>query len=156
MPSARLLCKWYSIGGVSPVARFNERYLELVLDEKLARPTLRVWGNTAKMAYTILAKRFLVRGSDGGFMEVPIPLMAFPAVSVWLLASYGREPSEDMLNELFCYTPRLLADFIWDLVEISGSDAGRRGPLIDHKTALKASKIVREMLNLYQNGWRGL
>jgi hypothetical protein len=145
----------YSLSGLyasktSPVVRFNRDSLELVVDERLKRPLLRVRGRVAEEAYAILAKKFLTRGDNSS--EVLIPLTALPAVSTWLLASYGSKASEERLDTLLYRTPKLIADLVWDLVELSPKVSENNKPLIDHRTALKASKIVRELLKLYKLG----
>ena len=139
---------------VMPVVRLKRSSIELVMDEKLERPLLRIGGKKAKEVYVILTKRFLMRGGDG-CSEVLIPLTALPAVSVWLLASYTDKPSEELLDKLLCRTPKVLADLFWDLVELSQSSCERkRGkPFIDHRIALKASKVVRDLLELYKLRW---
>jgi hypothetical protein len=141
---------------VTPVVRLKKGFIELVMDEKLKKPLLRIGGRKAEEAYEILAKKFLTRGGDG-CSEVLIPLTGFPAVSVWLLASYTSKPSEELLDELLCRTPKVLADLFWDLVELSqgfyeGEESGRAlsRPSIDHRIALKASKVVRALLELYK------
>ena len=139
---------------VMPVVRLKRSSIELVMDEKLERPLLRIGGKKAKEVYVILTKRFLMRGGDG-CSEVLIPLTALPAVSVWLLASYTDKPSEELLDKLLCRTPKVLADLFWDLVELSQSSCEReRGkPFIDHRIALKASRVVRDLLELYKLRW---
>jgi hypothetical protein len=135
---------------VTPVVRFNGDVLELVMDERLVKPLLRIGGRIAREAYAILAKRFLT--GEKSSSEVFIPLAALPAVSIWLLATYGSKTSEELLDRLLHRTPKLLADLFWDLVELSTS-IGDGKPLIDHRSALKASKIVRNLLKLYRLGW---
>jgi hypothetical protein len=141
---------------VTPVVRLRRGSIELVMDEKLERPLLRINGKKAKEVYDILTKRFLTRGGDS-CLEVLIPLTSFPAVSVWLLASYTDKPSEELLDELLYRTPKILADLFWDLVELSQSsydDGKREGkPFIDRKIAFKASKVVRALLELYKLRW---
>jgi len=147
---ARLLSGLYVVSRVTPVARFNGA-LELFVDERLQQPLLKVGGRTGRKAYAILSKRFLTR-TRNGVKEILIPLTAFPAVSVWLLASYRSKPSEHWLDELLYRTPKVLADFVWDLVEMPTSNLGEENhkPLIDYRLATRASKIVREMLKLYK------
>jgi hypothetical protein len=145
-----------------PVVRLKRGSIELVMDEKLKKPLLRIGGKKAEEAYKILAKKFLTREGDG-CLEVLIPLTGFPASSVWLLASYTSGPSEELLDELLCRTPKVLADLFWDLVELSQSsyedEEGEEGeralsrPFIDHRIALKASKVVRSLLELYKSRW---
>jgi hypothetical protein len=140
---------------VTPVVRLKKGFIELVMDEKLKKPLMRIGGKKAEEAYAILAKKFLTRGGDG-CSEVLIPLTGFPAVSVWLLASYTDKPSEELLDELLYRTPKVLADLFWDLVELSQSfyeDGGGGKPLIDHRIALKASKVVKALLELYKLRW---
>jgi len=132
---------------LTPVARFRKGSLELVMDERLTQPLLRIGGKRAEKAYEILAKRFLTRRE--GDREVLIPLTGFPAVSVWLLASYTAEPSEELLDELLYRTPKVLADLVWDLVEL-GASLEPDKPLIKHELAVRASKVLRELLNLYK------
>jgi hypothetical protein len=126
------------------------------MDEKLKRPLLKIGGKRAKEAYAILSKKFLWR-EDDDCSEVLIPLTALPAVSVWLLASYTSKPSEDLLDELLARTPRVLADLFWDLVELSQDTYGyktrRVKPLIDHRLAARASKVIRDLLELYNLRW---
>jgi hypothetical protein len=145
-----------STSKVTPVVRLKRGSIELVMDEKLKRPLLRIGGKKAKEVYAILIKRFLIRGGDN-CSEVLIPLTALPAVSVWLLASYTDKPSEELLDELLYRTPKVLADLFWDLVELSQSsyEDGKRGgkSFIDHRIALKASKAVRALLELYKLRW---
>jgi hypothetical protein len=139
-----------------PVVRFRRGSIELVMDEKLERPLLRIGGKKAEEAYKILAEKFSTRGGDG-CSEVPIPLTGFPAVSVWLLTSYTGKPSEKLLDELLYRTPKVLADLFWDLVELSQSsyEDGKRGgkPFIDHRIALRASRTVKALLELYKLRW---
>ena len=140
---------------VTPVVRLRRGSIELVMDEKLERPLLRIGGKKAEEAYKILAKKFSTRGGDG-CSEVPIPLTGFPAVSVWLLTSYTGKPSEKLLDELLYRTPKVLADLFWDLVELSQSsyeNGGRGKPFIDRRIVLKASKVVRALLELYKLRW---
>jgi hypothetical protein len=143
---------------VTPVVRLRRGSIELVMDEKLERPLLRIGGKKAEEAYKIykiLAEKFSTRGGDG-YSEVLIPLTGFPAVSVWLLASYTGKPSEKLLDELLYRTPKVLADLFWDLVELSQSSyekGGRGKPFIDRRIALKASKVVRALLELYKLRW---
>jgi hypothetical protein len=141
---------------VKPVVRLKRGSIELVIDEKLERPLLKIGGKRAKEAYIVLAKKFLTREGDG-CSEVLIPLIALPAVSVWLLASYTGKPSEDLLDELLARTPRVVADLFWDLVELSqetyGYKARRVKPLIDHRLAARASKAIRDLLKLYKSKW---
>jgi hypothetical protein len=140
---------------VTPVVRLRRGSIELIMDEKLERPLLRIGGKKAEEAYKILAEKFSTRGGGDGYSEVPIPLTGFPAVSVWLLASYTGKPSEKLLDELLYRTPKVLADLFWDLVELSQSsyeNGGRGKPFIDRRIVLKASKIVRELLKLYKLG----
>ena len=140
---------------VTPVVRLKRGSIELVMDEKLKKPLLRIGGRKAEEAYKILAEKFLTRGGDG-CSEVLIPLTGFPAVSVWLLASYTSKPSEELLDELLCRTPKVLADLFWDLVELSQGfyeDGGEGKPFINHRIALKASKVVRSLLELYKSRW---
>jgi hypothetical protein len=97
-----------------------------------------------------------MRGGDG-CSEVLIPLTALPAVSVWLLASYTTKPSEELLDELLSRTPKVAADLFWDLVELSQSsyEDGERGgkPFVDRRIALRASRAVRALLELYKLRW---
>jgi hypothetical protein len=141
---------------VTPVVRLKRGSIELVMDEKLRRPLLRIGGKKAKEVYAILTKRFLIRRGDD-CSEVLIPLTALPAVSVWLLASYTDKPSEELLDELLYRTPKLPADLFWDLVELSQSsyEDVKRGskPFIDRRIALKASKAIRALLELYKLRW---
>jgi hypothetical protein len=145
-----------STSKVAPVVRFKRGSIELVMDEKLERPLLRIGGKKAKEVYAILTKKFLMREGDMR-SEVLIPLTAFPAVSVWLLASYTGNPSEELLNELLSRTPKVIADLFWDLVELSQSsyedERKRDRPFIDRRVAVKASKIVRALLELYKLRW---
>jgi len=141
---------------VKPVARFKGGSIELVMDEKLERPLLKIGGKRAEEAYIILSKKFLTREDDGR-SEVLIPLTALPAVSVWLLASYTGKPSEDLLDELLARTPKVAADLFWDLVELSQDTyeykARRVKPIIDHRLAARASKVIRDLLELYKSRW---
>jgi hypothetical protein len=142
---------------VTPVVRLKRGSIELVMDEKLKKPLLRTGGRRAEEAHAILAERFSTREEDGR-SEVLIPLTALPAVSVWLLASYTGKPSQELLDELLCRTPKVIADLFWDLVELSEGfyeDEGRGGgkPFIEHRIALKASKVVRALLELYRPKW---
>ena len=143
-----------STSKVIPVVRLRRGSIELVLDEKLEKPLLRIGGKKAKEAYAVLAKKFLMREGNG-CSEVLIPLTALPAVSVWLLASYTDKPSEELLNELLSRTPKVTADLFWDLVELSQSSYKRKGdkPFIDRRIALKASKVVTALLELYKLRW---
>ena len=138
---------------LTPVVRVKKGSIELVMDEKLKKPLMRIGGRRAEEAYKILAERFLTRRGDD-CSEILIPVTSFPAVSVWLLASYTDNHSEELLDELLYRTPRVLADLFWDLVELSQSsyEDGKRGgkPFIDHRIALKASKVVRDLLELYK------
>jgi hypothetical protein len=142
-----------STSKVTPVVRLKRGSIELVMDEKLKKPLMRIGGRKAEEAYKILAGKFLTRRGDS-CSEILIPVASFPAVSVWLLASYTDKPSEELLDELLYRTPKVLADLFWDLVELSQSshEDGKRGgkPFIDHKIALKASKVVRDLLELYK------
>jgi hypothetical protein len=141
---------------VKPVVRLKKGSIELVMDEKLEKPLLRIGGKKAKEAYAILTEKFS-RREDDGYSEVLIPLTALPAVSVWLLASYTGKPSEELLDELLGRTPKVVADLFWDLVELSQSsyeDKGGGGkPFIDHRITLRASKIVKALLELYKLRW---
>jgi hypothetical protein len=142
---------------VLPLVRLRKGILELVMDEKLKKPLLKVGGKKVEEIYTILAGKFLTR-ENNGHSEVLIPLTALPAVSVWLLASYTSKPSRDLLEELLCRTPKVIADLFWDLVELSesfydGKDSEKGKPFIDHRIALKASKVVRALLELYKLRW---
>jgi hypothetical protein len=123
---------------VKPVVRLKRGSIELVMDEKLERPLLKIGGKRGEEAYVILTKKFL-RREDDDCSEVLIPLTALPAVSVWLLASYTGKPSEDLLDELLARTPRVVADLFWNLVELSQDTyeykARRVKPLIDHRLA---------------------
>jgi hypothetical protein len=145
-----------STSKVTPVVRLRRGSIELVMDEKLERPLLRIGGRKAKEVYAILTKRFLMRGGDG-CSEVLVPLTALPAVSVWLLASYTDKPSEELLDELLSRTPKVAADLFWDLVELSQSSyvSEERGgkPFIDRRIALRASRAVRALLELYKLRW---
>jgi hypothetical protein len=145
-----------STNKVTPVVRLKRDSIELVMDETLKRPLLRISGRKAKEVYAILTKKFLTREGDV-HSEVLIPLTALPAVSVWLLASYTDNPSEELLDKLLGRTPKVIADLIWDLVELSQSSyEGRRKrgkPFIDRRIALKASKVVRALLELYKLRW---
>ena len=140
---------------VTPAVRLRRGSIELVMDEKLEKPLLRIGGKKAKEVYAILAEKFLMK--EEGRSEVLIPLTTLPAVSVWLLASYTDKPSEELLDELLGRTPKVIADLFWDLVELSQSsyeDRKRGGKqFIDHRTALKASKIIRALLELYKLRW---
>jgi hypothetical protein len=141
---------------VKPVVRLKRGSIELVMDEKLERPLLKIGGKRAEEAYIVLAKKFLTREGDG-CSEVLIPLTALPAVSVWLLASYTGKPSKDLLDELLVRTPKVAADLFWDLVELSQDTyeykARRVKPLIDHRLAARASKVIRDLLELYKSRW---
>lgn len=143
-----------STSKVTPVVRLRRGSIELVLDEKLEKPLLRIGGKKAKEVYAVLAKKFLMRGGNG-CSEVLIPLTALPAVSVWLLASYTDKPSEELLDELLSRTPKVIADLFWDLVELSQSSYEGKGdkPFIDRRIALKASKVVTALLELYNVRW---
>jgi hypothetical protein len=145
-----------STSKVTPVVRLREGSVELVMDEKLERPLLRIGGKRAKEVYSILTKRFLMREGDG-CSEVLVPLTALPAVSVWLLASYTAKPSEELLDELLSRTPKVTADLFWDLIELSQSsyesEEKRGKPFIDRRIALKASKAIRALLELYKLKW---
>lgn len=136
---------------VMPVVRLRKNSVELLMDKELRRPVLRIGGKMAKEIYAILARRFLVRDLDG-CSEVVLPLTALPAVSAWLLASHGSKPSEGLLDKLLSRTPKVIADLIWDLIELSKSSYGdgENRPLIDYRTALRASKVVRGLLELYK------
>jgi len=135
---------------VTPIIRCGKQ-LELVIDEKLKRPIIAITSKYADDVYRILSKKFLVR-HNSDIKEILIPLQAFPAVSVWLLASYGVKPSEELLDKLLLNTPTLLVDLFWDLVELSSTSVKTKGnkPLINRNKLLKASKIVRELLKLYE------
>jgi hypothetical protein len=145
-----------SMSKVTPVVRLKRGSIELVMDEKLKKPLMRIGGRKAEEAYKILAKKFLTRRGDD-CSEILIPITSFPAVSVWLLASYTDKPSEELLDELLYRTPKILADLLWDLVELSQNSYGdgKRGgkPFIDHRIALKASKVVKALLELYKLRW---
>jgi hypothetical protein len=145
-----------STSKVTPVVRLKRGSIELVMDEKLKKPLLRIGGRKAEEAYKILAEKFLTRRGDD-CSEILIPVTSFPAVSVWLLASYTDKPSEELLDKLLYRTPKVLADLFWDLVELSQSSyegKRKRGkPFIDRRIALKASKAIRALLELYKLGW---
>lgn len=136
---------------VIPVVRLRKDSIELIMDKELSRPILKMGGKMAKKIYAILARRFLTRDLDS-YSEVVLPLTALPAVSAWLLASHGSKPSEGLLDELLSRTPKVIADLIWDLIELSRSSYGdgENRPLIDYRTALRASKVVRGLLELYK------
>jgi len=135
---------------VTPIIRCGKR-LELVIDEKLKCPIIAIASKNADEIYKILSKRFLVRRNSNA-KEILIPLQALPAVSVWLLASYGVKPSEELLDKLLLNTPTLLVDLFWDLVDLSSTSVKTKDnkPLINRNKLLKASKIVRELLELYE------
>jgi len=137
---------------LTPLARFRKGSIELVMDEKLRRPLLKVGGKSAEEAYAILAERFLTREGEE-CSEVILPLTSFPAVSAWLLASYGSKPSRELLDELLCSTPKVVADLVCDLIELSENlyEDWEGKPLINRRIALKASKIVRLLLELYKS-----
>ena len=140
----------YLYSRVVPVVRCGKR-LELVLDEKLKQPIIAISGRGADEICTIFSEKFLTRESDG-VKEVLIPLHVFPAVSVWLVASYNAKPSRELLNRLLLGTPTVLADLFWDLVELSSTDTGEGNdkPLINRYILLRASKTMRELLKLYK------
>jgi len=139
-----------SCTAITPIVRCRNK-LELMIDEKLTRPIIAITGKNVDEICRVLSKRFLVRHNGNG-KEMLIPLQAFPAVSVWLLASYGVKPSEELLDKLLLNTPTLLADLFWDLVDISLTDTRVKDgkPLISRAILLKASKVVRELLKLYK------
>jgi len=145
-----------STSKVTPVVRLKKGSIELIMDEKLRKPLMRIGGRKAEEAYKILSVKFLTRREDD-CSEILIPITSFPAVSVWLLASYTDKPSEELLDELLYRTPKVLADLFWDLVELSQSSYGdwRRGgkPFIDHRIALRASRVVKALLELYKLRW---
>ncbi len=140
----------YTISRLSPLVRVRGPVVELFLDERLQTPLLRVRGSTAGEVARILAGRFLTREADGS-TEILIPLPALPAVEVWLLASLTARPEEELLERLLEGTPRTLADLVADLIEISARrrKADAREPLITGSVARKASRIIREALQLY-------
>ena len=61
-----------STSKVAPVVRLRRGSIELVMDEKLERPLLRIGGKKAREVYAILTKRFLMRRGEG-CSEVLIP-----------------------------------------------------------------------------------
>jgi hypothetical protein len=134
---------FYGVSRLSPIVRLVRGFVELYIDERLQKPVVRVGGARAGRAYAILARRFLARNSS----EVVIPLTALPAVGVWLLASYTRDPDEDLLERLLKRTPRAIADILADLIEISEGNGG--GGVIRGRLAVKASKAINELLDLY-------
>jgi hypothetical protein len=139
----------YAVSRLSPLVRVRGPAVELFLDERLQTPLLRVRGSAAGEVARILAGRFLTREVDGS-TEILIPLPALPAVEVWLLASLTARPEEELLERLLEGTPRTLADLVADLIEISARrKADAREPLITGSVARKASRIVREALQLY-------
>lgn len=144
----------YTVSRLSPLVRVRGPAVELFLDERLQTPLLRIRGSAAGEVAGILAGRFLAREA-GGSTEILIPLPALPAVEVWLLASLTARPEEELLERLLEETPRTLADLVADLIEISARRrrADSREPLITGSVARKASRIIREALQLYL-GWR--
>lgn len=140
------LSRSYELSRITPVVRYRGKSLELVLDERLSRPLLRMGGAKAEKIYRVLSSKFLTRDNRSA-REILVPLQYLPAVSVWLVASY-RKVSEELLDNLMTRTPRLLADLVWDLVDLS-KNVDEQKQLIEYRMALRASKIVNELLKLY-------
>jgi len=140
----------YPCSRVTPAVKCGRR-LELLLDEKLKQPIIAISGRVADEMCRVLSERFLTR-DNGNVKEVLIPLHALPAVSVWLVASYNAKPSRELLEALLLSTPTVLADLVWDLVDLSSTGAreGDDKPLINQYILLKSSKIMRELLKLYK------
>ncbi len=140
----------------TPVVRLKKSSIELVMDNKLKRPILKIGGKKAEKVYAILTEKFLTR-KENDYSEVLIPLRALPAVGVWLLASYTNNPSEELLDMLLSRTPKVIADFFWDLIELSQSfyknNKRKDRPFIEYRIALKASKVVRALLEIYKLKW---
>ena len=140
----------YPCSRVTPAVKCGRR-LELLLDEKLKQPIIAISGRVADEMCRVLSERFLTR-DNGNVKEVLIPLHALPAVSVWLVASYNAKPSRELLEALLLSTPTVLADLVWDLVDLSstGTREDDDKPLINQYILLKSSKIMRELLKLYK------
>jgi hypothetical protein len=129
--------------------KYYKDVLELFLDERVKVPIIRIRGEKAEKMFEILSKKFILR-ENGNAYEVVVPLIALPAVETWILACYTATPSEESLNMLLESTPKTITDLISDLITISSKHrkAGNK-PLINHSIAQKASKIIRELLEIY-------
>ena len=139
----------YTVSGLRPIVRYYGGVLELFLDEKIEAPMIRIRGEKAEKMFRILSKKFITR-ENGEAQEVIIPTIALPAVETWILTCYTTTPSEELLNKLLESTPKTIINIISDLITISAKQRKtRKEPLINHNTAQKASKIIRELLKLY-------
>jgi len=139
----------YTVSGLRPIVRYCSGVLELFLDEKIEAPMIRIRGEKAEKMFRILSKKFITR-ENGEAQEVIIPTIALPAVETWILTCYTTTPSEELLNKLLESTPKTIINIISDLITISAKQRKtRKEPLINHNTAQKASKIIRELLKLY-------
>ena len=139
----------YTVSGLRPIVRYCSGVLELFLDEKIEAPMIRIRGEKAEKIFRILSKKFITR-ENGGAQEVLVPLIALPAVETWILACYTTIPSEELLNKLLESTPKTIINIISDLITILAKQRKtNKEPLINHNTAQKASKAIRELLKLY-------
>ena len=138
-----------NVSRVKPIVKFFDGVLELFLDGELLTPLVRAKGANAETMFRVLSRIFTVK-ENGGVYEIEVPLTALPAVEVWILASFTTKPSEELLDKLLKSTPKIAIDLISELIALSAQKRKScKDPYIVYSIAQKASKILREIIELY-------
>jgi len=135
------------MGELRPFARLEADKFSVYLSDGLT-PLLRVSGSSAKAMFEALTNALGNPLPDG---TIPIPPHLFPSVASWAVAAIGCNDPKALLEKALRYTPRVVADAVWELVYLSSvKRRGRRGKaLIDGQIARQAAKHLRGLLELY-------
>ncbi|ADV65585.1 hypothetical protein [Desulfurococcus mucosus] len=140
----------YRVGKITPVVKIRGNELKLFLHEEMTNPILAYSSRSVEVVGKALSKRFLARNNPDGSRDILLPITAFPAVSVWLAASYGARPSEELLEKLLDATPKAVADVIWKKIESSpGVVEDWTQPLMDAATLRETAKTIRRYLKIH-------
>jgi len=135
------------MGELKPFARLGAGGFSIYLSDGLI-PLLRVSGSNAKTMFEALAATLGNPLPDG---TVPIPPHLFPSVAAWAVAAIGCRDPKALLEKALKYTPRVVADAVWELVYLSSvKRRGRKGKaMIDGQIARQAAKHLKGLPELY-------
>ncbi|MGC8988264.1 hypothetical protein [Infirmifilum sp.] len=132
---------------LKPYAHFDGSWLSLYLSDGL-NPLAKASGEDARAMLEALRKTFGEPDTEGRLF---IPLQLFPCVAAWFIAALGSRDPGALLKKALKYTPKVVADAVWELAYLSSlKNPKRRGkPMIDGALARRASKHMRGLLTLY-------
>jgi len=135
------------MSNLNPFVYYNGNSLAFYLTEGLM-PVLRISGKKAQYIFEALTTMF---GDPTPQGILQIPPNQFPVIISWAIASITHNDPQTLLKKTLRYTPRVVADYVWELVYLSSlkHNGKKRKALIDGNLARQASKHLKGLIEIY-------